>query len=90
MVRLDGQSLGNQVDVDAGIARKNLMELGRHAAHVIDDDDRHPQVGRQILRKPDLGVEAARRTADADDRETFHRPVGLRHLPGGSGHFLVH
>ncbi len=34
------------------------MEVGRHLRDVINDDNSHTHVSREILQKPNIGVEA--------------------------------
>ena len=57
-VGLDRQAVGDQLDRHRGVARQNRVQLGRKQGDVVDDHDRHPQVGRQALQQADVGIQA--------------------------------
>jgi hypothetical protein len=49
MVRLNIQSLRDQLNRHLCVARENLVEMGGYGSQVIDDDDGNTHIGRQML-----------------------------------------
>ena len=47
--RFDEQTFRDEINRHSCEARKNLMEVGRHACDVIHDDNSHTHVSRKIL-----------------------------------------
>ena len=61
------------------------MEPGGHEPQMIDDDDRHAHVGRQVPEQPNIGVKAAGRTAHANDRKSSLGHTRVVRVEAGDG-----
>jgi hypothetical protein len=48
-VGLDEQFFRDQFDRRLGVARENLVKQGGHGPQVINDDNSHTHIGRQML-----------------------------------------
>ena len=70
-VRLNLQALGNQINRHGGVAGQHFMQLCGHDGDVINDDDGHPHVSRKMFQQTDVRVEAASRSANANNGEAF-------------------
>ena len=72
VVRLDIEAFGNQLDRHIGIVRQNFVQTGRYRPQVVHDDNRRPEIGRQIREQAFIGVEPARRPAHANNWHVLH------------------
>ena len=55
---------------------------------MIDDDDRHAHVGRQLLEQPDIGIKAASRTAHANNGKPRTGNTGAFRSEADQGRFI--
>jgi hypothetical protein len=53
------------------------VELSVDDSDVINDDDRHAHIVRQVPQWPNIGVKAASRATNANDRKVFCNPHWL-------------
>ena len=83
VVGLDRHAVLDEVDRQRGVPRQQLvhqaLEVGRQ---VLDDDERHPGVARDVVEEALERFEAAGRRADADDEA--RRRSGFRAAHGNT------
>ena len=77
VVRFNDKPFGDKFDRHVGEAREDLVQHGGERPHVIDDDDGDTHVRWEVPKQSCVGVEAAGRTADADDGERPSRSASL-------------
>jgi hypothetical protein len=68
-IRPNEQAIRNQFHRHRRKARENLVKLSGEGPHMVDDDDGDTHVVGQVLQQPDVCVETASGTANADDRK---------------------
>ena len=58
-LRSNIQTFGDELDGHPCVSGKDFMKEGRRRPEVVDDDDRHAEIGRQMLEQANVGVEPA-------------------------------
>lgn len=76
-VGLDDQLLSDQLNGHGCEGWEDLVKVGGDGSQVIDDDDSNTHVVRQMLQQPGVGVEAAGRTANANNRKVPRNALSL-------------
>src|ERR1035438_6194079 len=71
MVGLNVQSVRDQFNRHLGEGWENFVEPGGYGSQVIDDDECHTQIDRQMPEQPGVRVKATGRPAYANDGEVL-------------------
>ena len=85
VVGSNDQTIRDQLNRHRRVPRQDFVQLGSDGPQVIDDNDRHPHVDRQMSQEPGIGIKPASRSTDANNRKVvgdIRHYAALPCLPG--------
>ena len=82
MVGPDDQSFRDQLDRHRSEARENFVKSGGDGSQVIDDDDGHAEIGRQVPQQSGIRIKATGRAAHANNRTLSGAILGFHDASG--------